>query len=167
MRASEGTSKLNFSFSPSLSSGFTIAEKAQTVSTAITYLTHQRFSLECGDLSPLWSAVTCRSRRLKRGVKPPRAKAPPSRRTPKKDSDASSMLLPFQRFLKETYFADRKPLETVHASKPYAIPMLKHGVNQKLYSVTQMVLVPDLENDQRPEFKRQRIIAFQKSIDER
>jgi hypothetical protein len=35
---------------------------------------------------------------LKRGVKPP-AKAPPSRRTPKKDSDASSMLLPFQWFL--------------------------------------------------------------------
>ena len=38
--------------------------------------------MECGDLSPLWSAATCRGLVGKSVVKPPRAKAPTSRRTP-------------------------------------------------------------------------------------
>jgi uncharacterized glyoxalase superfamily protein PhnB len=46
------------------------------------------FSLECGDLSPLWSAATCRSLgRLNSlqasGVKPPQAKAVTGHRIPK------------------------------------------------------------------------------------
>jgi len=47
-----------------------------------------RISLECGDLSPLWSVATCRDHRWTEvlkdlGVKPPKTKAVTGHRTPK------------------------------------------------------------------------------------